>query len=144
MPKAEKSNKSNRKTVYKKFIMVLNKNKGSNIPLDILNGQEIITNEIPNDLAFFFYASITSVNAERSFLSTKTYCWIIADDNFIFENLAVGSVALVAQCKKNIQIVRVNVRSRPIKYNNLKIIRKPLFFFFLPSSAKTVSKASII
>jgi len=49
---------------------VINKNKGLKIHSDIsdiLNGQEGTTNEIPDDLVFFKYSPVTSVDVERSF-----------------------------------------------------------------------------
>ncbi|KAE9522646.1 hypothetical protein AGLY_016951 [Aphis glycines] len=92
------------KIIYQKLSTTLNKNKGfkiiSNIS-DILNGQGT-TNEIPddltaNDLAFFKYSPITSVDVERSFSIYKN---LLADNrrSFLFENL---KQALVVQCNSS-------------------------------------------
>ncbi|KAE9542498.1 hypothetical protein AGLY_003359 [Aphis glycines] len=88
------------KIIYQKLSTTLNKNKGFKIISDIsdiLNGQGT-TNEIPddltaNDLAFFKYSPITSVDVERSFSIYKN---LLADNrrSFLFENL---KQALVVQ-----------------------------------------------
>lgn len=92
------------KMIYQKLTTTLNKNKGFKIisdVSDILNGQGA-TNEIPddltaNDLAFFKYSPITSVDVERSFSIYKNS---LADNrrSFLFENL---NQALVVQCNSS-------------------------------------------
>lgn len=92
------------KIIYQKLTTTLNKNKGFKIISDIsdiLNGQGA-TNEIPddltaNDLAFFKYSPITSVDVERSFSIYKN---LLADNrrSFLFENL---KQALVVQCNSS-------------------------------------------
>ncbi|KAL4085298.1 hypothetical protein QTP88_027157 [Uroleucon formosanum] len=92
------------KIIYQKLTTTLNKNKGFKITSDIsdiLNGQGA-TNEIPddltvNDLAFFKYSLITSVDVERSFSIYKN---LLADNrrSFLFENL---KQALVVQCNSS-------------------------------------------
>ncbi|KAL4149446.1 hypothetical protein QTP88_003396 [Uroleucon formosanum] len=75
------------KIIYQKLTTTLNKNKGFKIISDIsgiLNGQGA-TNEIPddltaNDLAFFKYSPITSVDVERSFSIYKN--WQTTEDHF--------------------------------------------------------------
>ncbi|KAL4083120.1 hypothetical protein QTP88_028450 [Uroleucon formosanum] len=78
-----------RKIIYQKLTSTLNKNKGFKIISDIsdtLNGQgatnEILDELTANDLAFFKYSPITSVDVERSFsiyknlLATKDHFYL--------------------------------------------------------------------